>query len=322
MDEIIKKIPEQIKEGLKTGEEFKLDKKYDSLIICGMGGSIIPGEILLTCQSLKNKSSRPSIFIQRDYDLPEWASEKDLVICISWSGETEETISSYKTAIKRGLPTVVVAGGTLSKRAAIDNIKLILMPSEKIPPRFAIGYMTGALFGLLGLKDEFDFELKAEEMEKEGKDLAAKIGDKIPVIYSSFKWRKLANFWKILFNENAKIPAFWNSFPSLTHNEIAGFTPPLKNIFPILIKGDGDDERQNRNIEAAIAIFNKLGYNYNIVNLSASGKALERIFKNYILGLWTSCFLAKNLGVDPEKNALIEEFKHLKRSSFSIKLVE
>lgn len=310
IEKTIIKIPEQIRTGAELGKNFKFDKKYERIILCGMGGSIIAGEILHTFQSIKD-SDQLSVFINRDYGLPDWLGKNDLIICISWSGNTEETISSYKAASDKELNVVAITkeGGKLAEMA--EN--KILLPDEEIPPRLAVGYIVGALFGFLNMGEELNFELNAGEMKKEGQDIATKINNKTPLIYSAFKWRKLANFWKVLFNENAKIHAFWNSFPALCHNEIAGFEGAAKNYFPILIKNPADDGRQNADIDVAIAIFDKLGYNYNIVNLSTSDKLLEKIIKNYILGLWTSFYLAKNLGIDPEAVKLIEEFKGLKK---------
>lgn len=317
----ILKFPEQLLKGAEIAKTVKIDKTYEKVLLCGMGGSGMPGEILAMWQEFMGIPL--NFYVHRDYDLPPWVSENDLVICVSWSGDTKETISSFKAAQEKGLKTVAVTGGgQLKKLAWVNKAELILLPDDKIPPRFGVGYMAGAVFGLLGAENQLNFKIKAEDTEEEGKELALKIGHAIPLIYSSFKWRKLANFWKILFNENAKIPSFWNFFPLLAHNEIAGFSESFRNIIhPILIKDADDDKRQNSNIDTAIAFFKKLGYNYSIVKLSGDS-ALEKVLNSYILGLWTSCYLAENLGIKPEDTSLIEEFKKAKRITPHIKLIK
>jgi len=314
MHNTILNFPQQLKTGLEAAKDFKLDKNYWKIIVSGMGGSIIPAEIALTVQELSGKMDTGKIFINRNYGLPLETTKENLSICISWSGNTEETISSYNASLKMGLDTIVITkGGKLAEESKKNKNPLILIDDEGTPPRLAIGYMTSALLKVLGLEKELEFNLDPSSQEKEGKDLAEKIGGKTPVIYASYSWRYLAKFWKILFNENSKTPAFWNYLPGLAHNELAGFTQGLKNCHPIIIRDTNDDPRQNKNIDAAIAIFNKLEYAYTIVNVSPLGTPLEKMLNNYVLALWASYYLGKSLGVDPEDTKLIEDFKKLKK---------
>ena len=315
MHDTIQNFPSQFKSGLGSAKDFKLETKHDKIVVSGMGGSLLPAEIVLTLLETTKNKLEPNFWLNRSYDLPAGTSKKDLSICISWSGNTEETISSYEASLKLGMETVVITnGGKLAEQSKKNKNHLVLMDGGKTPPRLAVGYMTAGLLKVLGLENELNFDLDPSAQEKNGKELAEKIRVKTPVIYASYTWRNMAKLWKIFFNENSKIPAFWNYFPGLAHNELAGFTTSLRDFHHIFIVDKGDDPRQNKNIEAAIAIFNKLGYNYTIINTSSSGvKPLEKIFNNYVLGLWTSYYLGKSLGVDPENTRLIEEFKQLKK---------
>ena len=103
----------------------------------------------------------------------------------------------------------------------------------------------------------------------------------------------------------------------MAHNELEGFgdEESRTKFYPILFKDTDDDPRQNKNIDTAIAILDKIEYNYGIVNLSPIDNALETILNSYILGLWTTYYLAQKLGVNPEKIELIEEYKKLKSSA-------
>ena len=72
--------------------------------------------------------------------------------------------------------------------------------------------------------------------------------------------------------------------------------------------------RYVRDLDATIAILDQQEYNYSIVNLSVGDNPLETVLNNYILGLWTSFYLAQKIGVNPEDIELIEEYKKLKSS--------
>ena len=199
---------------------------------------------------------------------------------------------------------------------------VIIHNDNNLKPRMGAGYMTAVLFQLLGLGEKFaSISLDAKKTEMEGKKLAENMNDgSTPLLYSSYKWRLVPRLWKILFNENDKIHAFWNYFPAMAHNELAGFDKEPKSgnpnsrteFYPIFFKDSNDDPRQNKNIDTAIAILDKIEYNYGIVNLSSLDEPLETILNVYILGLWTTYYFAKKIGVDPEKIELIEEYKKLK----------
>ncbi len=306
MREQILKFDAQFQTGIAATGNIVYDIPFNKLLIAAMGGSMIPGEMLSMLQ--------PAIRLNQDYDLPKDIVDDTFVICISWSGDTEETISAYNEAVKRNLKTLVITGGgQLTNLATKNHTTLIQLPKEKIQPRIAVGYMVGALFKALGIEKELSFKLNSLGLEKMGQEIALNIGTKTPLIYSAHSWQDLTRFWKILFNENDKIHAESNSFPELEHNELAGFNDKDKDKFHVIVlRDDQDDPRQKKNIDLTLAILDKIGYNYNIVNLS--GKTLlEKVVNNYTLALWTSYYLAKFLDVDPEKIKVIEEFKRLKK---------
>jgi glucose/mannose-6-phosphate isomerase len=310
----ILQFPKQLSEGVKLAQDIKIDKTYEKVIICGMGGSIIAGEMLLFWQEITGMS--PMFYIHRDYDLPPWVSKNDLVVCISWSGNTEETLSCYEAAVKSDIPVVdITTGGKLAELSKKHKTPLVLIPDKNLAPRMGVGYMVAALFQLMGLGRTISkISLDADKTEIKGKKLAEKINEKsTPLLYSSYKWRILPRLWKVLFNENDKIHAFWNCFPAMAHNELAGFDKELRTKFyPILFKDAGDDPRQNKNIDTAVAILDKIGYNCSIISISSSDNPLKTVLNSYVLGLWTTYYLAKKIGVDPEKIELIEDYKKLK----------
>jgi len=314
MKDVVLNFPEQLKLGAQAAKGFKLGKEYKRVVISGMGGSIIPGFMYLTYREHKNRGPGVPVVINNNYGLPSDVTTEDLVICISWSGTTEETISALKTALERGVDSIVITkGNELGQLAKENNVPLITLPDVEYPPRWSVGYMVGALFTVLGFENELDAKLDPKGLENSGKELAEKIGAKIPIIYTSYPWRKLGAMWKANINETAKTPAYWNYMPVMAHDELEMYEQNNLPLYPIILKDSKDQPRYTRNIDAAIAIFNELGYNYNIVDLNSSDKLLETILNNYILALWTSYYLANNLGVNPEDIGLIEKFKQLKK---------
>ncbi|OGN08624.1 MAG: hypothetical protein A3J46_02900 [Candidatus Yanofskybacteria bacterium RIFCSPHIGHO2_02_FULL_41_11] len=325
MRDQILNFPFQLSKGAEIARDIKIDKPFDKVVVCGMGGSIIPGMILLTYKEHKNKGPGVPVIIHNNYDLPSNVNVDDLVICVSWSGTTEETISSFETAVKRGIkPITITKGAKLGQLAKNNDTPLVVLPDQPTQPRFSVGYMVGSLFTVLGLEKELDVELYTENHENTGKELADKIGSATPLIYTSYSWRKLGALWKANFNETAKTPAYWNYMPILTHDELAVYARKNLPFHPIIFKDENDLPRYIRDLDAAIAILDKQEYNYSIVNLRGgqvlSGKVpdplpLETILNNYILALWTSYYLAQKIGVDPEKIELIERYKELKKKN-------
>lgn len=314
----ILKFGEQFRIGEEAAKEFKialegLKPTLEEVVIAGIGGSAIPGKIV--------KTLYPWIQL-REYGNTLYHNTKT-VIAVSWSGNAIETLKSYKSALNENLKTIAITGGGQLAQLAEDNGQdLILLPHNNLRPRTAVGYMTAALFRVLPLGDNFDFDLEIIKLESQGKDLAQTIQNKIPIIYAPHSWGYAAEFWKTLFNENSKIHSIWNTFPILEHAELAGFNAKDKEKYFVIILRDSildnsgyflNDKASDSDIDHAIAILEKIGYNYSIVNLSGK-TSLEKILNSYVLALWTSYYLADFLGVDPADTGAIEEFKKLKLS--------
>ena len=305
----------QLSKGAELARDIKIDKTYNKIVVCGMGGSIMPGMMLLTYREHKNKGPGVPIIINNNYSLPSDVDASDLVICISWSGTTEETISAFKTATERGIkPVVITKGAELGQLAKDNNTPLIILPDQSTPPRLSVGYMMGALFAVLGLEKELDIVLDSQSHENAGKELADKIGFSTPLIYTSYSWRKLGALWKANLNETAKTPAYCNYVPTMAHDELAVYARKDLPFYPIIFKDETDLPRYVRDLDATIAILDQQEYNYSIVNLSSSSNPLKTVLNNYILALWASYYLAQKIGVNPEEIKLIEKYKKLKSS--------
>jgi glucose/mannose-6-phosphate isomerase len=278
------------------------------IISTGMGGSAIAGEILSLVA--------PETVVHWDYGLPLNATDEDLVVCTSWSGDTEETISSWEAARAMGLDTLVItSGGRLTALARDAGTPLILLPQPANVPRAYVGYMAGALLGALGLGDRIPTDLDPAAVEQSGATLAEKLGDRMLALYASYPWRKLTGFWKMAYSETTKRQVMANWFPSGAHVEVVGWEGPYQDfVAPVLFRDPADDARYAKNFDALLAILTKKGYAVHTVMLEGN-TVLEKVFRNYLLSLWTSYHAAVRLGVDPRATALLDEFKRLKANN-------
>jgi glucose/mannose-6-phosphate isomerase len=274
-----------------------------------MGGSAIPGEIISMLWL-----NGFICYLNRGFGLPNWVNDKCLVICTSWSGNTEETISSFNEAITRGLPVIAIADkGELLDLAKKHGTPFVDLPTRSEPARFVVGQMLSAILTLLFNSAIIKhIELKASEKTAFGIDptsFSSRIGNKIPLIYSSYQWRYLARFWKIHFNENCKIHAFSNFFPESAHNEISGFTEKDKDkYFPIILMDEQEENADIKKLEKFAAFLKDQNIDHEIVRIEGKDR-LDKILNSYNRAITVSVGLAETNGVEPFDTAVIEKFK-------------
>jgi len=326
MRNVIIASADQLKEGLALAQNVKINGAFSNVVICGMGGSALPARLI---ETLKITTKVP-IYVHSDYNLPWQANKKSLVICISYSGNTEETVSALKEAVKNNMKIVAIAtGGDIANISQERAIPLVKIPSG-IQPRCATGYIFSALAKALsnaGIVEDLSSEIlntsqqlknMALALEKEGKQLAEKLHKKIPVIYASKKFAAIAQIWKIKCNENSKVPAFWNYFPELNHNEMSGYSniknqiSNIKNFYVVILKDSNDHPRILKRMDLLATMLQEKGIATEFVAMQ-NGSLMFKIFSTLILGDWTSYYLALEYGIDPTPVAMVEEFKKMMR---------
>jgi len=326
--DVIKNIPDQLLTGLEIAKDVKVEGKFKSIMISGMGGSALPGNLLriyLHDLFFKNSKANHSfgIYQNRNYALPPEAFDYCLNIVSSYSGNTEETVSSFEEVLKNNLPCVgIAAGGKVVEICKENNIPMVLMPPpEKIlQPRMALACNFAAVFQMLvnsGMvedkRNEFEeatekLKKNVKEFEELGKKIAEEVSGKTPVIYASTKFKSLAMIWKIMFNENAKTPAFWNFFPELNHNEMIGFTKPQGAFHFIVLRDGNTHPRILKRMEITSDILKTYGVDSTVVDMPENGM-LFRIFATLQIGCWASYYLALKYEIDPTPVEMVEELK-------------
>lgn len=321
MEEAIRSFANQFAYKPNVEHEDKLQRtgKY---VICGMGGSHLQGDIF------QNAYPGFDLSVHQDYGLPRWPDavlKKTLVIASSYSGNTEETISAFVEAVQKNYPVAVMStGGKLIELARERHLPYVQIPDTGIQPRSALGFTFKALAKILGREDALEEaaalgkELSVQDWETRGKSLAESLKDEVPIIYASSRNYSVAYNWKIKFNETGKIPAFYNVFPEINHNEMTGFdvkegSKKLSANMHFLFLRDNEDHPQiQKRMDVLEKLYADRGLPVTALDLKGSS-ALEKIFSSLLLGDWTAYHTAKLYGVEAEQVPMIEEFKKLMR---------
>lgn len=291
--------------------------KPKTIIVAGMGGSAIGGELLKDWA--RDKISIP-IEICREYSLPAYVDKDCLVFVVSYSGETEETLSAFLDAVKRGCMTVCISsGGTLRGVAQKLDIPHLRIPSG-MAPRAALPYLFTPMPILLrkidlipDIKDELSETIhvlqqtsdsNAPEEPLDGnvsKKLASEIYGTVPVVYGHGFYRAVAQRFKQEFNENSKVPAKWEYFSELNHNEIVGWEEAqqlAKDFSIILIRDKEESQEMRKRIEATKELICKDFL--KILEVWSMGRSrLAKMLSTVCVGDFTSVYLAIMRRIDP-----------------------
>ncbi len=335
MFDVIADLPGQLKQAYEIGADIKIDLETSgirNIIITGLGGSAIGGDLL---RSYLQYEIKLPVQVNRNYYIPAYADEHTLVVCSSYSGDTEETISAYNDAKSKGCKIACIsAGGKMTIMAENDGNYVVKVP-RGYQPRCALAFSFITmlmLFVKLKLVSEREHDItRLIDLMKErsmvysafdsGTNSAVNIAEhlhgKIPIIYSSNDLLDIVNLrWRGQFAENSKTLAFGNYFPELNHNEIVGWQENsdfLRNFAVIYLL----DREDNPRIVKRQKITKEILEPYRGIDIeieSEGNSKLERIFDLVYLGDWISFYLAVINKTDPSpiekinllKNKLME----------------
>jgi len=310
-------MPEQLRDALWRVEAANLAPQDSpgGLVIAGMGGSAIGGA--LARAALGDRASRP-IVLARDYGLPPWTTPDATVLCVSYSGNTEETLAAYEAAGALGARRIVATtGGKLADSARGDGVAVIPLPGG-FQPRVAVAYLLVVALevaGLCGVAPRVHLEIDvaaahAEQLADEwgpdgdedslAKSIAQGLHGTVPQISGSGLTAPIAIRWKTQINENVKQPAFSSELPELDHNEIVGWEAAGElGRFSAVFLADSDlHPRIQQRIELTrglIAAHAAATYRVE----SRGEHQTERLISLVLLGDLVSIYMAVLRGVDP-----------------------
>jgi glucose/mannose-6-phosphate isomerase len=310
--------PKHYADAAKLAKRITIDyPKPHTIVVAGMGGSAIGGELLKDWT--RERISVP-VDICREYSLPKYANKNTLVLAVSYSGETEETLSVLRDAIKRKCMIIgVSSGGSLQEFTEKLSLPHLRVPSG-MAPRATLPYLFMPLPRILeklGLVSDVDAEISetvsilkkvsAENSPERqaasnfSKTLALNIQGTVPAVYGFGIYRAVAQRFKTQINENSKSPAKWECFPELNHNEIVGWEEgkEFARCFSVIFIRDAEEPAEiSERIEFTKEIVCK--NRVRLFEVWSKGKSsMAKMASVICAGDFTSVYLAILRRIDP-----------------------
>jgi len=299
----------------------------DRAIILGMGGSAIGGDLLCSLALLEN---RLPVWVHRSYGLPPLLNENTLLIASSYSGNTEETLSSFVESLQTPAKKLVLTGGG-RLRALAEKEGIPVFPIDyQAPPRAAFPHSFIPLLGIfqkLGLLEDKSADL-SEAMQllnnlspeltesmplasNQAKQLAIRLSGRLAVIYGAGILSEVAQRWKAQLNENSKAWAFYEIFPELNHNAIVGYQFPSEmreRVLVVLLHSSLLHPRISDRYRLTAEILTEAGIEHELVE-ARGDSPLAQMMSMVLLGDYVSFYLALLNSVDPTPVAPIDYLK-------------
>ncbi len=308
--------------------EFGDPGTVDAIVVLGMGASGIGGDIV---KALYERELKVPIAVVKGYELPAYVGSNSLVFAVSYSGETEETLAAVAAAEERNAHVIAItSGGRLKETAERKGYPVVPAPSG-LQPRAALGHLSlpviigleklglisevsaaiGETLGILEMMSEH-MGAKASSSSNIAKQLAGHLYERMPVIYGSDGPPGVAALrWKCQFNENSKVPAYWNQFPDLNHNEIVGWQelPEIsQKCCLVTLRSPGEHDRIKRRVEVTLPLIeNAVAESLQV--WAEGDSEIARLYSLIYLGDITSAYLAILNGVDPTPVERIQMLK-------------
>ena len=329
-------MPQLCQQAWQMAMDFDLPQDYarvDKVVILGMGGSAIGGELV---RSLAVSEAKLPLLICRDYNLPAFVDADTLVIASSYSGMTEETLSSFEQALEtEAKKLVITSGGKLKTMAEKQNVPVFSF-DYKAQPRAALPFMFIPILcflqklGLIGNKSSDVAETtrvlqalssKIDEgvllSQNPAKQLASKLYGRLPVIYGAGIISGVARRWKTQLNENSKAWAFYEAFPELNHNSVVGYQFPRElaaKLAVVLLRSALLSKRIQLRYQVTCQLLEQAKVDYQIVDGHGTS-SLSQIMSLVLFGDYTSYYLAILYKIDPSPVKAIDFLKEKLRRS-------
>ncbi|MEM3503376.1 MAG: bifunctional phosphoglucose/phosphomannose isomerase [Nitrososphaeria archaeon] len=313
--ELAKEIFEKEINVVKKGE-------FRKIILCGMGGSAA------ACDAVRDCFKGLDIVVVKDYHLPPWTQKNDLVIAVSYSGNTEETLSCYIEAYKRGSPLISVSSGGLLEKASKRNNVPHNRVTAGLAPRAAFPQLFYTLINMLykidiiekkafdeaksSINQFYEYSKKifpeTDLRENVSKQVAAFIYKSFPTVYGSNEIKCVVERFERMISENGKWHAMSDIVPELCHNEIVSYELYCPQTKVIMLRTKNESKEISKRFEIVKDLIK--GSGHELMELKPECEKLIEIIVSYYYFLDVSTiYLAVMNGVDPSKTASIEYLK-------------
>lgn len=342
MLDLLLDFPLQCKAAVTIADNIKLlfeKRDFKKIVFFGMGGSAIGADL---ARSYLYFGCTDPFCVLREYEVPDYVDASTLVFISSYSGNTKETLNSYKEAReKKATIIAITSGGALKLNAIRDNVSFVELPAG-LPPRTAIGYSSVILLCILaklGLIDDVSSSVHEavkvmEELRDKclspaiaqadniAKSVAAKLFNKFAVIYSgSLYFDICVTRLRGQLAENAKALSSGHLFPELIHNEIVGWQNPrkvIKNFAVVVLRDAQMHPYVKKSMDIMKEILKKEEGIETLEIWSRGDSLLSRIFSLIYIGDFISFYLAILYGIDPSATPKINYMKEQLSKEFAI----
>jgi len=322
MDQLISRFPDQLVEALEIGEKAIINphsSEINKVYVAGLGGSGIGADFVK--EFIREESPIPYT-IGKGYTIPQYVDENTLAICSSYSGNTEETLSSFKQMLSTGAKIVIISsGGKLIQEAKERGLDYIQVPENWPSPRACLGYsivqQLYILFKLGFIDGTFKQEFRTaidlikfdnESIKHSAEQVAQRIQDKVPVIYVTDRMEAVAVRLRQQINENAKMLCWHHVVPEMNHNELVGWTEKHPDKAVIYLRNKDDYKRNQIRMDINQKIISK--YSDTIIDIYSKGNSLiEKAIYLVHLGDWMSWYLSELKGADAVEIDVIDYLK-------------
>lgn len=324
----IKELGKQIRDAWQIGRGAPLPPAHGdvrNITVAGMGGSAIGGDLAM---ALLADELKVPMSVHRDYGLPAYVGRDSLVIVSSYSGNTEETLSAFEEARKRGAKVLALTtGGSLASQARASNSPVVTF-SYKARPRATLGYSLGLVLGSLtrlGLVRDLSADIdsavadlaRLEERVHEGartndaKKLAIELYGRIVFAYGAGVMGVMARRVKGQWNENAKNWSAYDVMSELNHNAVVGFPQPQiarDAITVLLLRSDRDNPRHKIRFDVTRELLDRASIQHRSLQFAGSN-SLSEVLQMTLFTDYVSFYVALLNGADPSPNTAIDYLK-------------
>ncbi|TDB97774.1 SIS domain-containing protein [Actinomadura sp. 7K534] len=236
----------QVREAQRAAAEAGIaglaeDGRPRAIVVAGMGAAGLSGDVLA---AVCGPGCAVPVTTVRGYRLPGWVGAADLVIAVSGSGETEETLEIAAEAARRGCRLLFVGGADSQLAALSERSRGVFVPVRPVgPPRAALWGLTvpvllaARTLGLTQVPDE-TLESTAVLLEdvahrcrpssepflNPAKRMALDLAGDVPMVWASSEPAAAAAYRMCSqLNENAKYPGIFGAVPEADHNQVMAF---------------------------------------------------------------------------------------------------
>ena len=312
-------LPSQITQAWNHGMKLPLPEvsNISNIVILGMGGSAIGGSLL---QTLVGPECKVPILSNRDYEIPYFVGPNSLVIALSYSGNTEETLTALESAQKQKAQVVSISTGGQISTLTQENNGLSWVYDYKSQPRAALGYsliLPLVLLHRIGLARDFSADIAETQniltdqnsqlgaqsslATNPAKRLAGQMLERIILVFAPEPLTPVARRWRGQIAENSKAWAQYEELPEMNHNSVVGIDRPesfIDKAFVLFMNSPASHSRNQRRIDLTRQLF--LGSGYNTDCVTAQGKSrMAQMLSMVHYGDYVSFYLSIAYGIDP-----------------------